>query len=187
MDNDDNARSGATPFGWAVQRPLPRHEVRIVEEVTPTFGPKSTGGYLLEQLAYHLTPLMPAMEEPLSYARLYDEHHRAHEFAAEESGVLLLDRWSKRSLGGVRLYLRREGYALLWREEGDLPGEWCATLRHLRLPGAVATFGGNREIAAALNALGRRVAALTASPLYKKRAGEVSRWCLDVARLLRKR
>lgn len=166
---------------------LPRYLERVKYDVPPRLNAVSAGGYILEHLLYEASPLLPVLGEALSFAGYWQQNEEL-EVASEEQGILLIDRFTRVVPGqteqGTRLYLRREGYALLWRDCWTWKGrqEWRSVLRPIKIHDAVAAVGGIRPIVGMLASLQSQFAALSTHPTHAKRACRLAYYCRLVAK-----
>ena len=156
-------------------------------------GYQGIGPYLLGELLDRIQPLIAHLAEPIPYRATW-RHQRYWERDAYERGVLIADRWlPPPHLDGCRVYLRHEGYALIFRElnrtgpgHGHKEGSWQAVLRPLPLADAAAALGGNQGILEVLEQLAPRIAALTKIKDMGSRAGRLAYWCRYVPPEVRK-
>lgn len=143
----------------------------------------SLANYLLSELLDRMQPFIPHLAEPIPYgARWHYQRYWGRD--AYERGVLLTDRWQPLpDLDGYRIYLRAEGYALVFRElvpwgrsMGVKKGEWRSVLRHLPLCEASAALGSTPGILDVFARLSPLVSGCTTLPKMGPRAGRLAYW-----------
>jgi len=163
-------------------------ESRVIQSRTPHI---SLEWHLVDELMSH-HELIVWLGKSITYGAYWDKSEII-ECQSSEYGVLLVDQWSAspREFGeGYRVYLRREGYALIWREGIARRGfgEWRAVLRPLRQHEAVMVLGGRAGILKVFAQIARALMPLFKNPQKRtrERAASLASWLRAVPKEIKR-
>ncbi len=139
--------------------------------------------YLLDELLWRAHPFMGvgALGESIPYYGCWDQEGITLK-QAWDSGIRLREGFQEKPTepGGQRVYLRREGYAIVFQEINYARrsiGEWYSVLRPLKRHEAVAALGGLKGIFATLDDIGARAAKFSRDKSLKRYAAPFNYWC----------